>query len=51
MTEDKNAKTLENLILLCWKNRDKIKLLERRVDWLYVVVWIFVVYELCKMLF
>ena len=51
MTEDKNTKTLQNLIVMFWKEREKVKLLHRRVDWLYIVVWILVVYELCKMIF
>lgn len=44
-------KTLENHIVMCGKEREKVKLLQRRVDTLYIVVWIIVVYELCKILF
>ena len=51
MPEDNNSKTLENLAILCWKNREKIKLLERRIDALYLIIWAVVIYELCKILF
>jgi hypothetical protein len=51
MPEDNSSRTLGNLAILCWKNREKIKLLEKRVDTLYVIVWAMVIYELCKILF
>lgn len=49
MADDK--RTLENLIVMFGKEREKVKLLNRRVDTLLIVVWIVVVYELCKFVF
>ena len=44
-------KTLENTILALAKAEKRIKLLERRVDTLFIVVWIVVICELIKILF
>lgn len=44
-------KTLENHIIMCWKEREKVKLLQKRVDALYIIVWAFIILEICKVLF
>lgn len=44
-------KTLENHIIMCWKEKEKVKLLQKRVDALYLIIIVFLILEICKLLF